>query len=133
MPGGFILPPGIAPYLANSRILNTTSPLLVPPSHSLTSATTPSQQDIAPLESQSSATPAGTEADKEEGELSDSALPTGPASMQGKRKRALQSSRERNQQGVRITKKQVKRDERRVATLNRIGRGKYSSMYWRQS
>lgn len=120
----FIMPP-MPPHLANNHTLTPASPFpmpfAVPSLPQVPGVTSPSKQNDFHSQSQLPANYGATEADKEEGELSDRALPTGPASMN--RKKILQASREHSQQGARISKKQAKREAQRAAALNKAGRG----------
>jgi len=125
---GSILPPFPPPHLANNQALNSAAPVTpsfpVPHLQQIHKTMPLSSQANIPTHSHALVKPVEMDTDKEDGELSDTSLPTGPASMQGRnRKKIQQPVRDRNQPTARNLKKHAKREERRGANIHRAGRG----------
>jgi len=127
LPDGFIPPPLPIPNLANHQAFNPaapfTPPFHFPASQQISQNSLPSSQAKIGIHAHSPAKTVVAETDKEDGEVSDTSLPTGPAPMQGRNwKNFQQPSRERYQPTTRNLK-QTKRDERRGANNHKAGRG----------
>lgn len=129
VPHGFLPPLIPSPNLVGAQMSNPTSAYLPFPFSSLRHTTcipSPTKQPCPTPQPGPTINTSVVQTDREEGELSDCDLPTGPASMQRRsQKKALQAGRERNPQVGRMSKKQMKREERRGAALDKVDRGEF--------